>query len=136
MRRNLIRFATALLGSTFGLTGCPVAEYGMPHATFDLDGTVLGAGTDSGVEGLTVSFDGNEATTGADGTWTMTEVSAFPCGDNCSLTVTDTDGDDNGAYDEEQVTFAASQVEEGDGSWDEGRWEATGITVEVDPATR
>lgn len=107
----------------------PVAEYGMPMAHYDLSGRVLQDGTETGIEGMEVDFHGEEATTAADGSWSLS-ADTWSCDTACSITARDVDGDTHGAWQEATVDFTPTQVEEGDGGWDEGTWEAS-VDIEV-----
>jgi putative lipoprotein (rSAM/lipoprotein system) len=111
IRKRFIRRASVFLGSTLGLTGCPfVAEYGAPHASFELDGTVVDAQTGDPIPGIEIEFDANTTTSGEDGAWSMSVPGAWPCGTDCSVTARDIDGSDNGDYAETTVEFEATQV--------------------------
>jgi putative lipoprotein (rSAM/lipoprotein system) len=133
-QHRLLRRISLLLGSALGATGCPVPEYGMPHASFDLSGTAVDGTTDAPIPGIEVDFDGNTATTGADGAWSLQVETAFACGPDCTLSAQDVDGEDNGTYDPAEQPFTATQTAEGDGDWDEGAWEAHDIEVRMTPA--
>lgn len=140
MRRRLVHRLSLVLGSTLGLTGCPFAleygapvpEYGAPQADYQLDGTVTDGGTGDPIQGIQVDFQGAAATSGPDGSWSL-DTTAWPCDPGCEVTATDVDGEDHGAYTTATVPFTPTQVEPGDGSWDEGTYSAT-VDVELTPA--
>jgi putative lipoprotein (rSAM/lipoprotein system) len=132
-RHRLLRRVSLFLGSALGATGCPIAEYGMPHASFDLSGTVVDDQTEAPVPAIEVDFDGTTTTSAADGGWTLQVESGFACGPECTISARDVDGEDNGAYDEAQQPFTATQTAEGDGDWDDGAWEAHDIQIRMKP---
>ena len=134
LRERLLRHASLLLGSTLGL-GCnePVMEYGMPHASFELDGTAVDDQTGEPIPGIEVAFDGHTTTTGAVGTWSLSVESAFACGPDCTISARDIDGADNGGFAETTAEFTATQTEQGDDSWDAGTWEAHEIQLSMKP---
>ena len=136
MRRRVLRKVSLVLGSALGVAGCPfAAEYGMPHADFDLDGKVVESGTDTPIQGVQVDFDGFTATTDGSGDWAISAEGAFACGPPCQVMATDVDGDANGSFEEVTTDFVAEKVTEGSGSWYEGEWEAHDIEIEMEPST-
>ena len=134
LRTRLLRRASVLLGSTLGLAGCPfAAEYGMPHASFDLDGAVVDDQTGDPIPGIEVGFDGNTASSGPDGSWSMDVEFAYACGPDCTISARDIDGSDNGSFAESSTAFTATQTSAGADSWDEGAWEALSIEISMKP---
>ena len=132
-QHRFLRRVSLFLGSALGATGCPVAEYGMPHASFDLSGSAVDDQTEAPLPGIEVAFDGHTAVTGADGAWTLQADAAFACGPDCTISAQDVDGAANGAYEEAQQPFTATQTAEGDGDWDEGAWEAHDVQIRMKP---
>ena len=134
VRKRFLRQASLLLGSTLGL-GCNdyVMEYGTPHASFDLDGTVVDDQTGEPIPDIEVAFDGNTTTTGAEGAWSLSVESGFACGPDCTVSARDVDGDDNGSYTETTTEFTATQTAQGDGDWDDGAWEAHDVEIALKP---
>ncbi len=134
LRDRLLRRASLLLGSTLGLAGCPfTAEYGVPHASFDLDGVVVDDQSGEPVPGIEVAFDGHTATSGAGGGWSLSADNAFACGPDCTISARDVDGADNGTYAETTAEFTATKTGEGSDDWDYGAWEAHDIEIAMKP---
>ncbi len=132
----MLKRISGLLGWVLGIAACSDEPmYGMPHAVFDLDGRVVQAGTETVIPGVEVNFFGNIDTTDANGTWSFSEVGAVACGLDCWIIARDIDGTDNGEYQETRTEFSATQTAEGDGTWDNGSWAATDITIEMTEET-
>ena len=123
MKTRIIHLYEAVAGlilSLLGFTGCrslldiiePKAEYGMPHATFKLEGQVKDADTGRGIEGLQVVYSRPEYVdengtqhfyeehnlTGKDGAINVTLQDYRMDADDISIRVEDIDGDKNGKY--------------------------------------
>jgi putative lipoprotein (rSAM/lipoprotein system) len=121
--------------ATLATSGCG-GMYGMPWAEFRIDGTVVDAPSGDPVEGIQVEYLEGGAfvtTTEADGTWSLSFENDPFCAPTCDIHARDIDGDEHGAYQDLDTTVTLSHTEEGHGSWDEGRYEAHDVVLEIEP---
>ena len=132
-------FLLRVLGSVLGLAaiGCgghtPAVEYGAPHATYHLSGTVTDAQTVAPIPGIHLLFQTFiVANSGQDGTFTVDGVDN-PCTTGCMLRATDVDGAQNGAYQDKSVPLTLTQPAPGDGHWYYGSFQQVGLAVRLDP---
>ena len=119
--RHIYEIIAGAILSLFGFSGCegiediiyPKAEYGMPHATFAIKGTVKAEDTGNPVQGIKVKFrqhvDGMEDANG-NPRYTEIEFSSdqdgkvetsfveWPDADNIEFTFEDVDGAENGGW--------------------------------------
>jgi putative lipoprotein (rSAM/lipoprotein system) len=115
-------------------SGCNGA-YGMPFATYSLDGTVVSAESGDPIEGIELQFGWDEVTslTDAGGAWTLWGDDAAPgTPPTASVTVRDVDGAENGAYQDTEVDVPVSRTGDGSGDWDEGSFAAHDVVIELE----
>jgi putative lipoprotein (rSAM/lipoprotein system) len=134
MRKHLFKLASAILAPIVGGCGGVTADYGSPHATYNLDGNVKSAATSLPVVNIVIDFDGNTTTSETDGTWQLLGAEAFTCMDICEITASDEDGASNGSFNESTITFQATQTAEGTDEWDNGAFEASNVNFLLKPA--
>ncbi|MDO5443600.1 MAG: radical SAM-associated putative lipoprotein [Bacteroidia bacterium] len=138
---RLCAWAIGLLGFTSvscdvieDITGGMMCEYGCPTMDYEIKGTVVDALRGKAIQGISVSrpWDyGDEAViTNAKGEFTFSGQE-FPR-DTLHILATDIDGNENGTYSEEKVVVNLKKVAKGDGSWYEGKYAASGITVRME----
>ena len=111
------------------------AEYGMPHATFRLDGRVVSAAnSEEGIPGIEVSFQDVQTHTDENGAWNIHETWLAPCGwiGPCALEVRDIDGEENGYFRNKEVNLDTTQTKEASG-WFEGKFEQSEIIIKLEP---
>ena len=141
MIRAFQRLFLVLLGAFLGSACNPKMEYGVPGATYRVDGVVRAADGDKPpIAGIKLSmgeaygsfFDGVTgvfATTDAQGRFSF-EKNLFPCGNSCQLKVRDVDGEDNGGkFKDKDVQLSLKQTAKGNGNWDEGTFEQKDVEV-------
>jgi putative lipoprotein (rSAM/lipoprotein system) len=147
MARLWYKLGVAILGVFCGAgVGCgggivpeygPLVEYGMPHAEYKLDGTVVSAMDQSAIEGILVTLisqgstpNGGDlsAVTDTQGKWTIDGM-ALPCHD-CEAEADDVDGAQNGSYQSATVALNLSQTAAGSG-WDNGTFEQHDVTIQL-----
>lgn len=116
----------------FGCGGSPGTEYGAPHATYRVNGTVTSAATGAPIEGIAVTFGSLKTFTDKQGTWILngTNSTFNPSG---ALEVKDVDGADHGAFKDAAVALKLIQVEPGNGRWFYGTFEQKDIATKLDP---
>lgn len=113
------------------------AEYGMPMAHFVVAGTVTAESDGVPLEGIEIRLDETYDSTSTDGNGDFTlsvDSYAFCYADPCdaSLTATDVDGPAGGGeFETTTMDFQLQQTEPGDGTWDDGTWEADGVDVSM-----
>jgi putative lipoprotein (rSAM/lipoprotein system) len=125
----------AVPAAAFATSGC-VAVYGTPFADYVLDGTVVSAETGDPIAGIEVEFSDREhstAVTNSVGRWAISINNDLVCNTDCTIIVQDVDGDENGAFQDLQSVISLSHTDEGDGDWDNGRWEAHNLLFELEP---
>jgi len=133
-----------LLGSVLGLAaigcvgapayGTPAPEYGAPHATYHLGGTVTDAATGTPIPGIRITFwNYAEATTcsGQDGTFALNATTSY-C-PSCPAKAADVDGTLNGSYQDKDIPLTLVQTAPGDGRWNFGTYEQKGMAIKLDP---
>lgn len=142
MSRLFSRIVCGILGAlgvapTLGCSGG--AEYGMPHASYTIEGAVVESGTSNPIRGIAVTFEsgsGSAGYSGADGAFRLGAIS-FPCGNGCVLEAKDVDGDENGgAFLPATITLSPTQTGPGDGDWSLGAFEQKGVVVRLEKAPR
>lgn len=129
LRARLLRRTSLILGSALGVAACVTYEYGALMVGYALDGEVQDAVTGQGIPGIQVESLGTTGTTQADGSWHLftpgeTDCAATPC----TVTATDIDGDDNGAYLDAEASYSTA------GDTGEGGSDLTDILIEMEPA--
>lgn len=110
-------------GSSFTFHGCEIvspAEYGTPHATFKVTGTVTDS-KNTEIKNIQVSMKYDTTNTDEDGKY-LIETSEFPNIDTIRVHFYDADGDKNGSYQslDTLISFKDLSFQNGDGSWYEG----------------
>jgi putative lipoprotein (rSAM/lipoprotein system) len=126
-RALLVGVPAAVLATS----GC-VAAYGSPLIEDDeylVDGTVVSSETGDPIEGIEIYFDNHvrpTATTDAEGRWTIDISSSSDCMSECAIAARDTDGAQNGAFQDLETTITTTQV-------DPGQWVAHDVELELDP---
>lgn len=128
----------AFLLSLMGIASCDFlrCEYGTPNADYQIKGKVTDM-ENNPIEGIQVnhqdSFDTDVAYTKADGTFEIS-FNAFPPSKDSKidLTFTDADGTENGEFADKTENISVTQAEEGSGSWYEGMYTATDVTVKME----
>ena len=120
-----IAFILSILG--FG-TSCEKdqpLEYGVPLAKFKVKGTVTNQ-ANTPVEGIRVAMFPDSTLTDVSGNY---EVMVYdsPHDQNFNINFKDIDGATNGSYIQKDtiVEFKKTQLQGGDGAWDEGQVEKT-----------
>ncbi len=143
MSKKLLKGTNWLLAGILGLlgfTGCETTsgkeEYGSPHADYTVKGKVVDKATQEPIEGVSVTM-------GYDPEHVMEPVMTdengmfeLTTGDRCpTLYVDDIDGDENGAYESEEIELDIDDAVHtpGSGHWDEGDYTWT-KNVELDEA--
>ena len=142
MKKRVFRWFVFLLG-LLGISGCesnngigPAPEYGVPMATYKLDGKVVQAETREAIEGIEVRFDYETTRTNNEGSWYLPECLVFHCGDCCSLSVRDIDGYLNGGlFKEKKIPLDPRQTSQGSGDWDSGVFEQHDILIDMEENT-
>jgi putative lipoprotein (rSAM/lipoprotein system) len=110
-------------GSSFTFHGCEIVspvEYGTPHATFKVTGSVTNS-KNTEIKNIQVSMMYDTTYTGEDGKY-MVEANDFPTTDTFRIHFYDADGDKNGNYQnlDTLISFKDLSFQNGDGSWYEG----------------
>ena len=134
--------AAVILGLIVSSSGCsietnpsPAMEYGMPHATFRLDGRVVSAAnSEEGIPGIEVSFQDAQTHTDESGAWNIYGSWFGSCGwhDPCALEVRDIDGEENGYFRNKEVNLDTTQTKEASG-WFGGKFEQSDIIIKLEP---
>jgi putative lipoprotein (rSAM/lipoprotein system) len=125
----------AVPAAALATSGC-IAAYGMPFASYDLDGTVVSAESGDPIQGIELQFGWDEVTslTDADGAWALAGDDGAPGSPAMAhVTVRDVDGAANGAYQDAEVDVPVTRTGEGSGDWDEGSFAAHGVVIELEP---
>lgn len=109
--------------------------YGTPIVEFSVKGRVLDADANP-IPNIEVTWAGNtygKAVTSEDGTFEYrNEDVGFEMND-VTLTFTDVDGEENGGdFETEEVQVPLTQIDPGDGNWDNGEYSATDVVVVLD----
>ena len=139
MTRFWRKAVSLLLGAAIGPAACTSTadEYGVPHATFKLDGQVVSAENEEGIPGIPgirVMFQDAFTQTDQDGMWSIHDEWLFPCRDSCVLEIHDIDGNENGLFADKVKSITPVQTEAGSGGWNRGTYELSDIIIELQPA--
>ena len=132
----LLRTLGSVLGlAAIGCGGAPAygtgAEYGMPHATYHLGGTVTDMSTGTPVPGVQVTFQNQNVFSRQDGTFSI-DATVYPC-TTCSAKAADVDGNLNGSYQDKEVPLTLVKILPGSGNWDMGTYEQKNLAIRLDP---
>lgn len=133
------RWALAVLGIS-AVVSCeeiiddilPAAEYGCPSMDFEIKGKVVNSENGDGIEGIRVSVHENDygsVLSGKGGEFVL-NGSEFPQ-DSLKLFATDIDGQQNGLFQDTELMVGLSKEKDGDKSWYEGKYSASGIVIEM-----
>jgi putative lipoprotein (rSAM/lipoprotein system) len=107
-----------------------MVEYGVPHATFVVIGTILSEVDSTPIQSIRVVMEHDTVYTDPSGRYRV-ENSGFPDNNTLLVQFEDTDGATNGSYNplDTIVEFKDPQFSGGSGSWDAG---TTGKEVDVE----
>lgn len=123
-----------LMGTLLAWSCAPTDPY--HPITFDVSafGSVVEEGTDIGIEGIEIVYD-RKATTYTDenGDWILEEERFIHC-NVCELTAADVDYQNNGYYSMTTIELELTRLEEGDGEYYLGVFQAADVLVEMLPA--
>ena len=129
IKTNFLHGYNLLLALFLTFLGCsnndePIAEYGTPHATFIVTGTIQSETDDEAIPGIKVEMNGSSAHSDESGNYEI-EVSDFPTDQTFSMKFTDEDGAENGTYMplDTIAEFVDPQFTGETDSWDEGQTE-------------
>ncbi len=126
-RRRIVRRGHLLVASLAALAGCKeeyALEYGVEIAERSFQGHVVDGSTGDPIPDIELSFGGSTAASDEQGAWTITGEVPASCYDECTITATDVDGDENGAYHEHSVQVGDEDQVDRDG---------TDVVIELDP---
>jgi putative lipoprotein (rSAM/lipoprotein system) len=129
------RFISYILGLMEFAASCipePI-EYGMPHATFKLKGTVKADLTELPLPNIKIFMDGDSTITATDGTFEIDQTS-YPEEKTFIVRFVDFDGNLNGNYKDidTTITFENPKFVGGDGKWDHGVTEKE-LDIKLEP---
>ena len=130
----LIGILLSLLGfgAVCSLNSCePIPEYGTPHATFKVIGSVKSEATSNVLPGIRVVMGYDTSFTDASGNYQV-ENRDFPDDQTFLVEFKDVDGETNGEYQplDTIVEFIDPEFSGGSGGWDSGETEKE-INVEL-----
>lgn len=121
---TLISFLLSILGfgTACSVGGCdPGVEYGTPHATFKVKGSVKSEVTSNSLPGIRVVMGADTAFTDVSGSYQVMNIE-FPIDQVFLVEFSDTDGEANGEYQplDTIVEFTNPDFSGGSGGWDSG----------------
>jgi putative lipoprotein (rSAM/lipoprotein system) len=127
---TLLSFLLSILGfgAACSLSGCEygplVVEYGTPHATFKVNGTVRSEVTSDHLPGIRVVMGTDTAFTDEQGSYQVRAID-FPKDQAFLVDFKDIDGETNGEYEplDTIVEFIDPEFTGGSGAWDQGETE-------------
>jgi len=136
---SLIGFGLSILGVSAACSissceyGAPAVEYGVPHATFVVKGTVVSDQDSTPIQSIRVVLEHDTAYTDPSGQYRV-EHSSFPDSQTLMVQFEDTDGEINGSFNARDtiVEFTDPLFSGGSGSWDAGTTEKE-VDVELKP---
>jgi putative lipoprotein (rSAM/lipoprotein system) len=109
------------------------AEYGMPHAWYTISGSVVDESANP-IQDIQVSFCDMITQSDESGNWSIDSNSSF-CPKPHTLQVEDVDGDQNGSFEDAQVTLNLVQTEP-ENRWYEGKFEQSGVAIILETKTK
>jgi len=147
MNKSFVKFFDKIIVLLLGFSGVfsscestpwgnedPVCEYGVPHAEFEIKGTVTNKANSQPIQNIRVIRQihenfGDTLYTDSDGKYTF-EFQDFPHSENVfHLKIEDIDGGENGGlFDNQEIDVKitkADQVKRGNGSWYNGKFAKT-----------
>lgn len=114
----------------------PTVEYGCPTMDYEVKGKVVNSESGDGIEGIRISIYDGEAyghfgftLSGKGGEFVLSGSELHQ--ESLELFVKDIDGDLNGLFNDKQQTVTLSKEKDGDGSWYQGRYSASGVVIEM-----
>ncbi|MEZ5069930.1 MAG: radical SAM-associated putative lipoprotein [Bacteroidales bacterium] len=118
---RILTWVISLLGFSTSCNLLPEVEYGTPHATFRVNGTVRSAESGEVIPNIRVVMEYDSTQTDAEGKYALA-VEDWPDDQTFAIQFLDTDGATNGSFAnvDTSVVFTDPQFTGGDGHWNEG----------------
>lgn len=100
------------------------AEYGTPHANFIVNGKVVASSTNEAIKDIQVIMQRDTTYTNDKGEYSV-KMEGFPNENTYILEIKDIDGEQNGSFEEKDITvdFSDEEFNNGDGKWYKGEKE-------------
>lgn len=113
--------------------GSVIMEYGVPHATFIVNGTILNAKDGKEIPAIRVVMRNDTTFSDPRGKYSV-EVMEFPKDQTFNISFDDVDQSQNGSFIplDTTITFQNPKFKDKTGSWDAGKTQKT-LTVKLKP---